>query len=79
MKCVRLTKHYKQIAGGHRLEELKLAQIENAWCVVKNVNDDEVELLEIDENLCRRELSALDRATFLTRRQDVYQKLHPEV
>ncbi|MFT8664020.1 MAG: hypothetical protein ABF772_03195 [Acetobacter orientalis] len=56
-----------------------MAQIENAWCVVKNVNDDEVELLEIDENLCRRELSALDRATFLTRRQDVYQKLHPEV
>nr|WP_298794251.1 ParB N-terminal domain-containing protein [uncultured Acetobacter sp.] len=72
-------KRYKLIAGGHRLEALRLAQIENAWCVIKKVTDEEAELLEIDENLCRRELNALDRATFLARRQDVYQKLHPEV
>lgn len=72
-------KRYKLIAGGHRLEALRLAAIETAWCVIKKVSDEEAELLEIDENLCRRELSALDRATFLARRQDVYQKLHPEV
>ncbi|MDN7351796.1 ParB/RepB/Spo0J family partition protein [Acetobacter senegalensis] len=71
-------KRYKLIAGGHRLAALQLAQIENAWCVVKKVTDEEAELLEIDENLCRRELSALDKATFLARRKEVYEKLHPE-
>ncbi|MFT8515636.1 MAG: ParB N-terminal domain-containing protein [Acetobacter persici] len=71
-------KRYKLIAGGHRLEALRLAQIENAWCVVKKVSDDEAELLEIDENLYRRELSALDKATSLARRKEVYEKLHPE-
>lgn len=71
-------KRYKLIAGGHRLEALKLAGIETAWCVVKKATDDEAMLLEIDENLCRRELSELDRAIFLARRKEVYETLHPE-
>ena len=71
-------KRYKLIAGGHRLEALRLVQIENAWCVIKKATDEEAELLEIDENLCRRELSELDRATFLARRKEVYEALHPE-
>ncbi len=46
--------------------------------VVENLDDDEARLVEIDENLMRRELSALDRAIFLAERKAVYDALHPE-
>ncbi|NLI27712.1 MAG: ParB N-terminal domain-containing protein [Acetobacter sp.] len=71
-------KRYRLIAGGHRLEALKIAGKENAWCVIVKANDDEAELLEIDENLVRRELSPLDRAVFLAKRKEVYERLYPE-
>ena len=72
-------KKYRLITGGHRLQALKIAGIETAWCVIKKVTDDEAELLEIDENLRRRELSELDRATFRASRKEVYERLHPQV
>jgi ParB family chromosome partitioning protein len=45
---------------------------------VLNVDADEARLIEIDENLMRRELSALDRAIFLAERKAAYDALHPE-
>lgn len=71
-------KHYALIAGAHRMEGLEEAGIEKAFAVVKTANQIQAKLLEIDENLCRRELSPLDRATFLAERKEVYEQLHPE-
>ncbi|MFH7812175.1 MULTISPECIES: ParB/RepB/Spo0J family partition protein [Acetobacter] len=72
-------KRYRLIAGAHRMRALALAGIETAFAVVVKANDLEAQLLEIDENICRRELSELDRATFLAKRKEVYEALHPEV
>jgi ParB family chromosome partitioning protein len=69
---------YELISGGHRLAAMKLAGIDHAAAIVVKASDLEAKLLEIDENLCRRELSPLDKATFLAERKAVYEALHPE-
>lgn len=71
-------KRYRLIAGAHRMRALALAGIEAAFAVVVKATELEAQLLEIDENICRRELSPLDRAIFLAKRKEVYEELHPE-
>jgi ParB family chromosome partitioning protein len=63
--------------GAHRLaaaEQLGWPEIDG---VVTAHSEPEAELAEIDENLIRAELSALDRAVFLTARKRVWEALHP--
>jgi ParB family chromosome partitioning protein len=69
---------YVLIAGAHRLAAA--AQIEWAWIDAEMVDadDDEARLIEIDENLVRRELSVLDRAIFLAERKAVWERRYPE-
>lgn len=69
---------FRLVAGAHRIRALQLASFGEAQAVVLDVGDDEARLLEIDENLFRRELSALDRAVFLAERKAAYEALHPE-
>lgn len=66
------------VAGAHRLEAARTLGWETIAAVVKDATDLEAELRQIDENLVRRELSALDRATFLARRQQIHLTLHPD-
>jgi len=72
------TEKYALIAGGHRIAALKEAGKTVAIASVVKATETEAQLLEIDENLIRRELTPLDRATFLARRKAVYEELHPE-
>lgn len=69
---------YRLIAGAHRLEACRSLGWASIDAVIENVDADEARLVEIDENLMRRELSALDRALFLAERKTVYDALHPE-
>ncbi len=66
------------IAGAHRFA----AAQKIGWARIKVVpfmgSVLEAELLEVEENLIRRELSPLDRAVFLAKHKDLYQKLHPQ-
>ena len=69
---------HRLVAGAHRLTafwRLKRAAIP---AVIVHGDELELRLAEIDENLMRRELSELDRATFLLERKRVYEALHPE-
>lgn len=66
------------VAGRHRVAAallLKWTEIRVEWRVLSN---QEARLEEIDENLIRAELTALDRAVFLAERKRVYEELHPE-
>jgi ParB family transcriptional regulator, chromosome partitioning protein len=69
---------YVLIAGAHRLAAAK----QMGWIEIDaeliDVSDDEARIIEIDENLVRRELSVLDRAVFLLERKLVWERLHPE-
>jgi ParB family chromosome partitioning protein len=69
---------HRLIAGAHRLAALRQAGIATARATIFRGSAAEARLLEIDENLMRRELSALDRAVFLAERKRVYEELHPE-
>lgn len=71
---------YLLIAGAHRLAAARLL----GWGDVRakilpdSVTFEQARLIEIDENLARRELSELDRAVFLAERKQIYDVLHPE-
>lgn len=66
------------IAGAHRIAAFRLRGLSEIPAIVLSANKLEAQLLEIDENLMRRELTPLDRATFLAKRKEVYEALHPE-
>lgn len=69
---------YALVAGAHRFRGLELAGLDEAECKILDLTEAEARLAEIDENLMRREMNALDRAVFLAERKRVYEELHPE-
>lgn len=60
------------------MRALELLEWDTVQAVVFEGDELAGRLREIDENLMRHELTALDRATFLAERQSVYEALHPE-
>jgi ParB family chromosome partitioning protein len=66
------------IAGAHRVEAARRLGWAEIAAIVRAESGLAARLTEIDENLMRRELSALDRAVFLAERKAVYEALHPE-
>ena len=64
------------VTGAHRLSAVRAAQLSRVMAVEFTGSPDEARLREIDENLYREELSALDQAAFLAERLDVFRRLH---
>ncbi|MDE0174774.1 MAG: ParB N-terminal domain-containing protein [Defluviicoccus sp.] len=64
------------VAGAHRL----LAVRELGWprieALIVDGSPEEIGLIEIDENLIRKDLTPLDRARFLAKRKAIYAKLY---
>lgn len=66
------------LAGGHRYEACVMLKLETIPCVVMDTTDLLSELIAIDENLCRAELSPAEQAFQTARRKEIYEALHPE-
>ncbi|MFN7308325.1 MAG: ParB/RepB/Spo0J family partition protein, partial [Acetobacteraceae bacterium] len=66
------------VAGAHRLAAARLAEMDQIAASIIDADEDQARLREIDENLCRRDLTELDRATFLAERKAVWIRLNPE-
>jgi ParB/RepB/Spo0J family partition protein len=66
------------VAGRHRLEAMKRLGRQEIECLVVSDGDLQAELMEIDENLCRAELSPAQEAAAIARRKEIYLALHPE-
>lgn len=67
------------VAGAHRIEaarRLGWGRIEAL--VLDDPNPDVLALVEVDENLVRAELTPLNRARFVARREELRNKLYPE-
>ena len=69
---------YPLITGQHRYRAAQLAELQTVLVVVRDVPTREAELIEVDENLLRADLSVLERGGFLAKRKELYLSLHPE-
>jgi N6-adenosine-specific RNA methylase IME4/ParB-like chromosome segregation protein Spo0J len=65
-------------AGLHRLEAARSLGWADILAFVEEGDDLDAELWEIDENLCRAELTPADRALFTFRRKEIHLIRHPE-
>ncbi len=73
-----ITEDRRLVAGMHRLEACRKLGWQEIDARIVQADDMRAELAEIDENLVRNELTALERAEQLARRKDLYEALHPE-
>ena len=64
------------VAGAHRLEAVRDLGWPRIETLIVDGPEEEISLIEIDENLIRKDLTPLDRARFLTRRKAIYAKLN---
>ena len=71
-------KKYTLIAGLHRLEAVKLLEWTEIECTISSLDGLKAELAEIDENVIRSDLSAVEFGELLLRRKEIYETLHPE-
>lgn len=65
-------------AGAHRLEAMRALGADYIPALIRNDEDLDAELWEIDENLIRAELTPADRALFVFRRKEIYLLKYPE-
>ena len=69
---------YRLVYGAHRLRAHQINGWDEIDAEIVTLTDAQLRLREIDENLIRHELTALDRARFLLERKRLYELLHPE-
>lgn len=69
---------YLLSAGLHRLEAARALGWSAILGFVESGDDLDAELWEIDENLCRAELTPADKALFTFRRKEIHLLRHPE-
>ena len=68
------------ISGHHRVAACRaLGWSEIDALVIDDVSHLQSELIEIDENLCRAELTASQRTGYTKRRKQIWEALHPEI
>lgn len=69
---------FEVIAGMHRVKAFRWLQKTHIPAVIVEVDDLRAELMLIDENLRRNDLTPAERASGLARRKRIWQELYPE-
>lgn len=69
---------FKLVVGGHRFRAHQILELEEIRCEVRNLTDEEAHLIEIGENLLRRDLTAVDHLRSLLEWDSSMRKEHPE-
>ena len=75
---ITIDREHTLIAGLHRLEAAKLLCWTEIECNVSSLEGLLAELAEVDENVVRKGLSAVEYSDLLLRRKEIYETLHPE-
>lgn len=69
---------WEVIAGVHRLEACKALGLAEITCDVVEATDIDARIAMIDENLCRNDLTPVERAEQTAERKKLYETKHPE-
>lgn len=77
IEVVRRGNRFRLVFGAHRLRAAQILAWETVNAIIVEADDAELRLREIDENLIRQELTALDRARFLHERKRLYEAMNP--
>ena len=64
------------VSGAHRLQAVRELGWPRIEALIVDGSPEEIGLIEIDENLIRKDLTPLDRARFLAQRKAIYAKLY---
>lgn len=75
---ITIDREHTLIAGLHRLEAAKVLGWTEIECNVSSLEGLLAELAEVDENVVRKGLSAVEYSDLLLRRKEIYEMLHPE-
>lgn len=75
---ISVTTDGKIVCGRHRLHACRSLGWKKIPAVVVDFDAIHAELAEIDENVVRKDLSAIERSKALARRKELYEALHPE-
>lgn len=73
-----VTDGLRLVAGRHRLEAFRKMGRPTIPARIVSLSEIDAQLAEIDENLARNELTALERSEQLARRKALYEAKHPE-
>lgn len=68
---------FQIVAGHHRVAAARALGWVEIDAIVDTAEHLQAELMEIDENLCRAELTASQRAQAIKRRKQIWEALHP--
>src|SRR5262245_28928644 len=71
-----LTQDNRLVSGRHRIAAAKMLSWKTIECRKVDYSDLQAGLAEIDQNLIRNELTALERAEHLARRKELYEALY---
>ncbi len=75
----RAARPYTLVAGAHRLRGCELAGLREIDAAVVKAGALDGQLVEIEENIFRNELSALDRAIFVQKYRELWEEKHGKV
>lgn len=78
LQPILVDKNGNLIDGNHRLNACIQLGISVVAQVIDEVNEDKLALIEIDTNLCRKELTQSELELHLAERKKIYLKLYPE-
>lgn len=73
-----IVRPFALVVGGHRMEAFRLLGRQEIRAEIRDLTPLQARLVEVEENLFRHELNALDRAVFLAEHERVWAELHPE-
>lgn len=74
---ITVNKDYEVISGIQRLEALKSLNYIEIPCIIKDIDELKEELMQIDENLVRRQLSPWEESKLLAKQKEIYEILNP--
>ena len=76
---ITITSNNTLIAGQHRLEACKSLNYSEIECnVIESEDKLQIELIQIDENLIRNDLTVLEQCDMLIIRKNIYEEMFPE-